>query len=305
MGVKGVRVTSKGLFPSLRQYRHPGGVEFYHYPSVLARRVWFYVRSLGKAHPPASFRYAHRDRDGFLIHFVTRGELWHRVRERVHTARKRDACLLDMGSDVTFGNSNKGKLEFYWAWFNGKEMPLLYQELRTTENPVFPSLDTARMESIFRELIALTAKPPPAYEVRASALLTQLLAELFASRHRGGDMPTLGQPHPLSDPVRRATDFITRNYELPLSIKQIASKSGQSMFYFTRLFHREMGMPPIAYLNQYRIEQAKQLLQASAKSVEEIARSVGYPQQNYFTRVFRKIVGVSPRQFREEQRRER
>ncbi len=60
--------------------------------------------------------------------------------------------------------------------------------------------------------------------------------------------------------MRKAIDSITIFYEQPMSIKRMAADAGQSLSYFSRRFHREVGMSPIAYLNHYRIEQAKRLL---------------------------------------------
>jgi YesN/AraC family two-component response regulator len=54
------------------------------------------------------------------------------------------------------------------------------------------------------------------------------------------------------------------------------------------------------YLNRYRVEQAKRLLEASSKSVEQISRSVGFPDPNYFTKIFARYTGTSPREFRNQ-----
>ena len=283
-----------------KEHRSPTGHEYYSYPTPLARKVWLYVRVMGKTRPLATFQHGHHDEDGFILHFVTRGRLAHRIHDRTHTAGKGEACLFDVASSVTYGKTGGGKLAFQWVWFNGRDVPLLFQELRADENPIFAPLDAARMDSLFRELMELVSRQPPAYEIRASAMLSLMLAELFASRSPRAGATTLPQPRPLSVQVRRSLDYIARFYEYPLTVKQIAAKAGQSLHYFSRLFHREIGMPPITYLNRHRIEQAKGLLEMSNKSIEEIAHTVGFADPDYFARAFRKIAGVSPRQYRSE-----
>ena len=55
-----------------------------------------------------------------------------------------------------------------------------------------------------------------------------------------------------------------------------------------------MGVTPIAYLNRYRVRQAKALLEAGDKSITQVAMEVGFSDSHYFARVFRREVGVSP-----------
>ena len=64
------------------------------------------------------------------------------------------------------------------------------------------------------------------------------------------------------------------------------------------MFKKATGMPPYRYLTSYRIQQARQLLLFSDLSVGEIGRVCGYPDYNYFSRLFKKMEGVSPSRFR-------
>jgi AraC-like DNA-binding protein len=304
-----------------------GGVELFHYPTRFAQRVWFYVRAIGKSRHDPSFRQAHRNEDGYLLHFVKRGALWHRINGTDHSVQRGEACLFGLTNEVSYGTKGDGAAEFYWVWFNGKEMPAVFEELQADHDPAFPSLDLARMESLFRELLSLTERKPAAYEARASASLTSVLAELQASRFPArpvvgldkgrpsarklhGGFPALpgvasdAEARPLSGPVRYAIYYIRRFYEEPLSVKQIAgSAAHQSVSHFSRLFAREVGMPPSVYLNRFRVEQAKRLLENTVRPIEEVARSVGFIDQAYFARVFSRVAGMSPRQYRRKSQR--
>jgi len=289
---------------NLKQFKmqhHAGGTDYFNYPSGFALRVWFYVRAIGKSRHDPSFRMLHRNEDGFLLHFLKRGALWHRIGESTHVARAGEACLFELSKEVRYGIEGNRQAELYWVWFDGKDMPLVFRELHADFDPVFHSLDPARMAALFQELLRLTRRQPTGYESRASGTLTLLLSELHASRCilprpvDAGD-----ETRPLSDPVRRAIQYITRNYERSiLTVKQMAlAAAHQSLFHFSRQFHREVGVTPSAYLNQFRIDQAKRLLETTARPIEEIARCVGYRDQGYFARVFTRLLGMSPRQYR-------
>jgi AraC-like DNA-binding protein len=277
----------------------PTGYEFYHYPTPLARRLWLYPRAIGRTYQTPSFLHGHNGGDGYLLHFVLRGALWHRLRDRQCTARPGDACLLDLAETVTYGNAGRGTVEFYWVLFSGRDVPVIFQELRARQDPLYVKLPLAQVRAVFRELMDMVAKYDPLREARISALLTMLLAELFESRRPSVEPHAIRRRRTiLSEMVKRSLDYISRGYDHPITIKEMSTVIGASQFHFTRLFHREIGMPPTAYLNRYRVERAKELLEHSNCSIAAVGRRVGIPNQNYFARLFRRIVGTSPRRYR-------
>jgi AraC-like DNA-binding protein len=77
----------------------------------------------------------------------------------------------------------------------------------------------------------------------------------------------------------------------------VASHVGVSARHLTRCFQQEVGLSPIAYLNRYRVRQAKQLLEAGDSSITEVAEAVGFASSGYFTDAFRREVGMSPREY--------
>jgi hypothetical protein len=153
-----------------KRSRNALGLEVFNYPSTLAQQLWLYPRAVGKSDTPPSFRMDHRDEDGYVLHMVSRGRLWHRIRARTHVAGPAQACLMDISHDISYGNDGEESARFYWVLFNGRDMPQIFTELRADQEPVFGPLDVARIESLFRELMAITNRPPPAYEPKASAL---------------------------------------------------------------------------------------------------------------------------------------
>jgi AraC-like DNA-binding protein len=273
------------------------GTEVYNYASPLARELWYYLRSLGHVKHPPGWKCEHHGEDGFLLHVVRRGELWHEIKGKRYIVRRGEACVLDLRHDVRYGVEGARAAELYWAWINGRDMPRVCLELNADQNPVFRLRDPHLVESLLRELQAITTREPVAYEVRSSGLLTLVLAELFACRSdRTLLLDSIQTSRPLSEPVRMGLDYIARHYDKTIRVKNVADK--HSLHYFSRRFHQEMGMSPIAYLNRYRIEQAKKHLANSNHTVAQIARSVGIPDQRYFTRLFARIVGVAPLAYR-------
>lgn len=98
--------------------------------------------------------------------------------------------------------------------------------------------------------------------------------------------------------VRKAMAYMHEHYPEPISRQDIARHVGMDEDYLTTCFRHELGITPIAYLNRYRVNQAKRLLLETDKSITEIALEVGFSDSGYFSRVFRRETGRSPESFR-------
>jgi signal transduction histidine kinase/AraC-like DNA-binding protein len=98
--------------------------------------------------------------------------------------------------------------------------------------------------------------------------------------------------------VKKAVSYLHQNYAHSFSRWEIASDIGVSEDYLSRVFSRELGVTPWDYLNRLRILQAKALLLNADDNIGNIARQVGFKDQAYFSRVFRKLTGLSPQSFR-------
>lgn len=96
--------------------------------------------------------------------------------------------------------------------------------------------------------------------------------------------------------VKRVLVYIHQNYARPLTRWEIAQSVGISEDYLTRLFNRELGLSPWDYLNRYRILKARLLLTNTSLSIGTITRQVGFKDPSYFSRVCRKVLGMSPQE---------
>lgn len=103
--------------------------------------------------------------------------------------------------------------------------------------------------------------------------------------------------------IKPAIDFIEANYDQQISLADIAKASFLSVSRLAHLFKEQMGITLIDYLTNVRITHAKHLLIATDKSCTTICFEVGYNNQSYFTRTFKDIVGMTPRQFRDKNKR--
>ena len=102
--------------------------------------------------------------------------------------------------------------------------------------------------------------------------------------------------------MHSAKDYIGRNLARDLGIDELSDYLGISASYFSLLFKQHFGSTFVEYLTAERMELAKSLLLLTDKSVTEIGRSVGYTERRYFTKVFHKITGEIPSEYREKRK---
>lgn len=95
-------------------------------------------------------------------------------------------------------------------------------------------------------------------------------------------------------------EYVENNYMYDISMQEAAQTMGYSDAYFSKLFKQYFNQNFTAYLTEYRMKKAKQLLSDTNESIKDISRMVGYTDSNYFAKIFKRIVGEIPSKYREK-----
>ena len=99
--------------------------------------------------------------------------------------------------------------------------------------------------------------------------------------------------------IVKAKEYIANNYNKRYFLDSVATYVDKSPYYFSKLFKDETGENFIDYLTNIRIEKAKEMLSNKELSIKEICINVGYSDPNYFSRTFKKCIGITPSEYRE------
>ena len=102
--------------------------------------------------------------------------------------------------------------------------------------------------------------------------------------------------------IKEALSFIEQNFQNDISIEDIAACCGLNRSYFGKIFHDTIGRSPQEFLISYRMTKAAELLKITALSIADIGNAVGYPNQLHFSRAFKNVYGMSPRNWRMKNR---
>jgi len=98
----------------------------------------------------------------------------------------------------------------------------------------------------------------------------------------------------MSELVKKAIYYIREHYEENISLNDVAGVVGVSLQYFSKIFKDETGKNYVEWLNRFRIEKAKDLMNETSLTIKEVCFKVGYNDPNYFSRIFKKYEGVAP-----------
>ncbi len=161
----------------------------------------------------------------------------------------------------------------------------------TPENPVFRPRNPDRIEDIFNRIFELSRSDNISDSIRCISLVQSFFAELFESK----SAQKIKNAH-----IAAALNIMRRKYALGVTIRDIVKELSIDQSYFTRAFSKECGVPPVKWLNDFRIKKACQLLSLTDMPINEISSAVGIPDSLYFSRVFKMNVGITPSEYRKK-----
>ena len=168
---------------------------------------------------------------------------------------------------------------------------------RVELRPVLAEVDALLEQLALSVLASMRSQSPHGalyVESIAQMIAVQLLHEHAAHRQRPPPVsPQISRPG-----MRRVVELIESALDEDLGLDALAAEAGMSPFYFARSFRQHFGEAPHQYLLRRRIERGKTLLRQTDTSLVEIALATGFSSQSHFTTTFKRLVGVTPGEFR-------
>jgi len=249
----------------------------------------------------AAYRWDGLTRDDgplLLFQYTLAGEGVIEIGERKEAVGAGKAFLVDIPGDHRYYlPADKPEWTFYFLLFRPRLVLPAWEAIKTKIGDVIElpagSAPIRKLRAIYED--AREGKITNPYT--ASSHVYQFVMEL-ARYAASPDREQAAWP----EAVRSAVRFIDTNYSRMIGQAQLAAELGQSKYHFLRTFTRYVGLTPNDYLNRVRIERSVELLGRTDWNIEAVAAAVGYSSGSYFIKVFRKLTGQTPGQFREGQR---
>jgi len=231
-------------------------------------------------------------RDHYLLHYVSAGKGVYVCGGREYPIVAGEAFVIYPGELVTYRPDDREPWEYHWVGFVGAEAK---EQLRLCGFSRSQPVNTLPGSTVVEDLRRIYAAngPSPAAEAEMVGRLWLFFAHCIREDPR---------PAPAAEPdyLAQALRYIRGNFAEDFSILQLAEHVGVSRSQLYRAFETRFDQSPQAFLQQYRIREAAALLTSTDLSVEEVAASTGFRDPLYFSRVFRREKGRSPRTYRAE-----
>lgn len=232
-------------------------------------------------------------RDHYLIHLVLSGKGTFRLENRTFELQKGAVFLIKPSQLCQYQADEEDPWEYCWVGFNGACANKLVSRLPFSDTmPVHQARNPETLHGILMDLYrsrGMEAQDEAAMVGYLYLFISALMKETREAEPRASSSS--------SQYVLNAIKYIQFNYSHDISIDDVAKSVGVSRSHLYRVFMSNVGKSPIDYLTEYRIGEACNLLRTSNLSIAEVAISVGFFDQFYFSRVFKKSVGVPPSRY--------
>ena len=225
------------------------------------------------------------------FYYLYDGELFLEIAGQYIVAKKGDLVLIPANILHSCGLTELRYMKKAWCHFEMKcgqeEFFLRYQI------PFCLHIDDREyMDQLFEDLFRAQTLSPCEQDLRSAEALCRIVSYYF-------EHSTVITKTSASDQIDDCIQYINDNYAEISNINVLAKRANYSLNHFIKKFKEKTGYTPTKYINSVKINAARSLLQHHNDSISEIMQKTGFLDSAYFTKLFKKHIGYSPKKFRQ------
>lgn len=257
-----------------------------------------YVHSLGY-YPRAKGHFTHRRNglpENFLFYCVD-GHGWYKIRNQQYEVGPNEFFILPQNVEHSYGSSDDHPWSIYWIHFGGESLPQL-NSMSAMQDHFKPSYikDNGDITTLFTKIFKTLEL---GYSIDNLMFVNMCLYQFIAlfiynSKHN----PATRENGVRADLVDNVILYLRQHINENISLNELCAHFNYSTSRFSSLFKQKTGYAPIDYFIQMKMQKASQQLDFTDLSIKEIALSMGFDDPYYFSKRFRKMIGVSPQKYR-------
>ncbi len=247
-----------------------------------------------------SFDNSSRDYQGYLFQCTLDGYGIYHSQGTLHRLTKRKAFFISFPENSQYYLSQEeDDTEYHWTFFylhfTGPAVEPFFTRIREIAGPVLElGIDSVPV-SLFLELYDTLQSQHRLSPYSGSEWLYRFLISLL----RSVEFPPYRR---VSPHVTSAIEWMRRNYAKQTNLEEMGPEIGVSYPHLTRQFCKEQGITPVQFLTQLRLEHGMQLLLNTDLPIEKVAEECGFSSANYFTKVYKKALHITPGEYRRQHR---
>ena len=235
-----------------------------------------------------------RTLDEYQLLYITKGRgVFYSESGGRHTVKEGEMFLLFPGERHTYRPDESTGWNEYWIGFNGRIMADWVKEgFFPKESPVFNVGLNEDLISLYKRAIMIADAQEANYQQALSGIVCNLVSmALYLSRNKDFNSSNI------SAQINSAKIAVHENIST-ITPERLAEITCMSYSKFRKIFKEYTGFAPSQYIQEVRINMAKEMLTNTSRSIKEIAFELGYENKDYFFTVFKKVVGTTPANYR-------
>ncbi|MDP4227607.1 MAG: AraC family transcriptional regulator [Bacteroidota bacterium] len=254
-------------------------------------------------YPKAQYHFIERKKaiSQFIFIYCIEGAGWFEINGQKSIVKENNFFVIPAFTPHSYGADEQNPWTIYWVHFKGRLAREYSPQvgIPIEINPNTRSRISERLD-LFEEIFHLLGMGYSLENLHYACSAFQYFLSTFRNLQQYRN--TVKNNMVESDIVEAAINFMKENIEKPLSLEEIAKYIGYSTTHFYTIFHRRTGYSPCNYCNQLKIQKACQLLDFSDIKINQLCFKVGISDSYYFSRLFHKIMGISPSEYKKRKK---
>lgn len=257
-----------------------------------------YMTFCGVEQCPCGFDVGPRARKNYHLHVILSGRGTLEVRGKRFQLHENQAFLLKPEEEARYQADWKDPWRYCWVSYNGNKARRYFEAAGFPDgvNARDCHVDTHAFLRIVQRLLECT-EVTLYNELRRLGLALEFLSLMAESAARAEGAAQRRYDYPPDVYVDHALDMIRLHYAA-ITVGDLARSIGINRSYLTHIFKKRTGLSPQEYLLRFRLDRGRQLLLTTNFSVQEIGRQIGYENPLTFSKMFKNVYGISPRNYR-------
>lgn len=238
--------------------------------------------------PPFSYNtYNCEGRDDYFLIYVTDGIFSTEINDTVYNLKKGAVVIFPPKFKYHYWGEPPSK--YLCAHFTGSHAEKFLTDLGFSLEPfVLESEFSPKIKALFDKLIEKYMTTTPFLQYSLACLLEEILLTVATDRLKSGGYRTF----------KKSIKYIHENFAQKIQIPELAKMESLSNSRYITLFSKEIGKSPSEYILALRLERARELLLTTDMEISSVGAASGYKDQYFFSKIFKKHIGISPSEFR-------